>query len=393
MRRAGIAILIGGPLLGLIYWVATNTHWVDVKVPMPPQGEALTNPFYAAQRFSEALGARSTRDRILSVPPPDAVVVLADWHWTLSATRRETLERWVESGGRLVVEGSLAGGDEEFGRWSGIERTPRKPSAPTDSEQAEDDSACRDLSTEHDAQSSGGREELLYKVCTLELEFVLTSSRSAAWSLRDGADVHIIRVPVGRGSVTVINGYPFRHWALFEADHGPLFVGATDLRRGDDVHFLSESDHPSLLALVWHYGAPVVVLAAAFVGLALWRGGVRFGPLVESPPAARRSLAEQIRGTGQFALRHGAGESLHAACARALQEAAKRRIAGYLHLSAGERLSALAGVTGFERHALAAALHHAGSRRSHELRNTIALMEAARRQIMHDPRRSSHATF
>ena len=119
----------------------------------------------------------------------------------------------------------------------------------------------------------------------------------------------------------------------------------------------------------------------------------RFGPLVEPPPGARRSLAEQIRGTGQFALRHGAGDALHAACARALQEAAKRRIAGYLHLSAGERLSALARVTGFDRHALAAALHHAGSRRSHELRNTIALMEAARRQVMHDPKRSPHATL
>ena len=389
MRRAGIAILIGAPLLGLIYWVATNTHWVDVKVPMPPQGEALTNPFYAAQRFTETLGARSTRDRILSVPPVDSVIVLADWHWTLSTTRRETLERWVESGGRLVVEGSLAGGEEEFGRWSGIERAPRKGTEPHDSEQTEDDADCRDLSAEH----SGSREEVLYKVCTLERGFVLTSTRSAAWSLRDGADVHIIRVPVGRGSVTVINGYPFRYWALFEADHGPLFVGATELRRGDDVHFLSEGDHPSLLALVWHYGAPVVVLAAAFVGLALWRGGVRFGPLIELSPGARRSLAEQIRGTGQFALRHGAGDSLHAACARALQEAAKRRIAGYLHLSAGERLSALARVTGFERHALAAALHHAGSRRSHELRNTIALMEAARRQIMHDPRRSPHATL
>ena len=173
MRRAGIAILIGAPLLGLIYWVATNTHWVDVTVPMPPQGEALTNPFYAAQRFTETLGARGTRDRILSMPPVDSVIVLADWHWTLSTTRRETLERWVESGGRLVVEGSLAGGEEEFGRWSGIERAPRKGTEPNDAEQKEDDADCRDLSAQH----SGSREEVLYKVCTLEREFVLTSTR------------------------------------------------------------------------------------------------------------------------------------------------------------------------------------------------------------------------
>jgi hypothetical protein len=73
------------------------------------------------------------------------------------------------------------------------------------------------------------------------------------------------------------------------------------------VHFLTESEHPSLLALIWMYGAPVVGLAAAWLLLALWRNGVRFGSIVGTAPAARRSLAEQIRGTGQFALRFGGG--------------------------------------------------------------------------------------
>ena len=97
------------------------------------------------------------------------------------------------------------------------------------------------------------------------------------------------------------------------------------MRRGDDVHFLSEDTHPSLLALLWRYGAPVVMLTLTLVALVLWRGGVRFGPLAAAADAARRSLVEQIRGTGQFILRHGGGHSLHAASVRALDEAAKRR--------------------------------------------------------------------
>ena len=35
----------------------SHTYWEDITVPMPPKGEALINPFYAAQRFAEALGA------------------------------------------------------------------------------------------------------------------------------------------------------------------------------------------------------------------------------------------------------------------------------------------------------------------------------------------------
>ena len=130
-----------------------------------------------------------------------------------------------------------------------------------------------------------------------------------------------MRVTVGRGLVTVINGTPFQFSQLLAGDHGWLFVAATELRPADEVHFLTENDHPSLLTLMWRYGAPAIVLALVAIGLALWRTSTRFGPLAEPQSTARRSLAEQIRGTGQFALRHGDGESLHEAAVRALTEA------------------------------------------------------------------------
>src|SRR5262249_18714545 len=142
---------------------------------------------------------------------------------------------------------------------------------------------------------------------------------------------------------------------------------------------LSEDDHPSLLALMWQYGGAVVMLSLALIGLALWRNGVRFGPLAAPLRAARRSLAEQIRGTGQFALRHGGGASLHAASVRALEEAAARRVHGYASLTPHERGVALAQITGLDRQALLTAIHHEGARRSSELRETVALLEAARR--------------
>jgi len=72
---------------------------------------------------------------------------------------------------------------------------------------------------------------------------------------------------------------------------------------------------------IWLFGKPLVVLTLLLIGLLLWRDSVRLGPLAAAPTRARRSLAEQIRGTGQFALRYGGGEALHAASARARRRA------------------------------------------------------------------------
>jgi hypothetical protein len=160
------------------------------------------------------------------------------------------------------------------------------------------------------------------------------------WSLRDGPAIQAMRVEVGRGSVTVINATPFRERSLFDGDHGWLFAAATGLRRGDAVIFLSEDAYPSLLTLLWRHAAPVVILTLTLIALVMWRDGVRFGPLAAVPEAARRSLVEQIRATGQFILRHGGGGPLHAAAVRALDEAAARRVSIYASLSPDERAAA-----------------------------------------------------
>ncbi|HSL20229.1 MAG TPA: DUF4350 domain-containing protein [Vicinamibacterales bacterium] len=396
MRRSvPIWLLVGSPLALLVVWIALNTSWVDVKLPMPPKGEARTNPFYAVQRFAGALGARTTWDRVLAVPPPESVIVLSAWHWSLSSSRRNALERWVESGGRLVVDRTLVGGGDEFERWSGIARNEKKQARQTDDSDAPykpaNPATCRPFQEEREGvqpSTSATR----YRLCGLEALSSLASVKQPLWALRDASGFQAMRVRVGRGTVTVINAAPFRHLSLFEGDHASLFVAATGLRRADEVHFLSEDDHPSLVALLWHHGAPVASVALALVGLMLWRGAVRFGPLAASPPAARRSLAEQIRGTGQFALRYGRGKALHAASVRALDEAARRRVSSYTNMPPPERTEALARLTRFDRDSLAAAIHHPALHRPHELRRTIALLEAARRHILLERPRSSHGT-
>jgi hypothetical protein len=391
-RRLGITLLVVVAAASVAWWTANNTHWAETTIPMPLRGEARRNPFYAAQRFSESLGARTAWDRAFTAPAPDGVIVLSGWHWTLSARRRVSLERWVASGGRLVVAGDLSGGEAEFAAWSGIVRRHRKNPLEKEDEADfdESESRCRTFQEDRGVSGPAATEASRRLLCDVTLMSTLTTTKQATWTLQDSSGIQAARVPVGEGSVTVINAEPFRYRNLFDGDHAHVFVAATELRRGDDLRFLSEDDHPSLVALAWRYGAPVMVLALGVAALYLWRRAVRFGPLAAPPERARRSLGEQIRGTGSFAWRHGGGESLHAACVRALDEAAQRRIPGYRRSSPKERTAAVAHLTGFERPGLSAAVHDSRARGGQELRSTIALLEEARRRLLIKPRRRKH---
>lgn len=389
-RRLTFGLVFVFVLGVLAYWISTRTYWADVQVPLPPKGEARTNPTYAAEHLVARLGATPKRDRLLVLPSSTGVIVLSAWNWNLSPSRRESLERWVESGGRLVLDASV-GTTPEFERWSGIVTSANVSYLKVPPEdRTDDDKPCRQFQELRGGQPAGTADHWL---CETRPALVQTSTRTAAWSLREkNAGVQAMRTTVGRGSVTRLNFTPFAYRDLFEGDHGWLLVAATQLKAGDEVHFLSEGDYPGLLTLTWQRGGPAVVLLLLVVGLQLWRGGVRFGPPIAPTVTARRSLAEQIRGSGQFALHNNGTDALHEATVRALDDVARRRIAGYRTMAAQERTATLAKLTGLGTDALADAIYHPQARRPQALHATIALIDTARRRLMLNLTRTSDVT-
>jgi hypothetical protein len=362
----GLAAIV---VAACIAWIASNTYWEQYEERLGPQGEALTNPFYSAQRLAELLGAHTRlRYEIVAAPPTNTLIVLGDWNWSVIPERRERFERWVRDGGRLVVSRDLLA-DPRFTAWTSISR---ERVTDTGKNPADDGRVT----------TEPGKSGNHWQICGLSLHTYLSTPRKVSWRIDDRlSHAQALRVPIGRGSVTIINGDPFGEGALTCADDGLLFVAATELKRGDSIEFLTEEGGDSLLQLIWRYGSPVVVLLAVLLVLWLWRSGVRFGPLMSEPDPARRSLAEQIRGTGQFTLRFGGGRVLHAAAIRALDETAARLVPHYDRLAGEERIATLAPLTGFGTGDLSAALDRAVARNSHELRKAIATLELARRHM------------
>lgn len=376
----GLIIVV---LVCLVFWIAQNTYWEEIPIPQPLQGEAARNPFYTASRLAAELAARPHWQRVFtSTPPQDAVLVASEWNWGLFPTRRERLQRWVASGGRLVVDRSLIGGPKELQTWAGIERYALNQSALKNLQDPFD--RCPTLSADRPAGKVGRAQS--FHVCGLDRRFGLRVSRKTSWMLRDSnSTVQALRVPIGLGSITFVNSVPFTNRTLLEGDNAALFVAATQLHRGDAIWFVTEERSASLLWLTWKTGAPVVLLMLALIVAWLWRASTRFGPPLAPAEAARRSLAEQIRGTGQFTLRFGDGQALHAAEIRALQEAAEQWIPGYARLSSEQRLEHLAQRVGVPTPSLAVALNPAAPRRQAELRQRLAMLEHIRRTLSITP--------
>lgn len=114
--KIGAVVLV----VGFIAWFCSHLRFTEQKVPLPLQGEAITNPYYAAIKLAEQLHSKAAWERIFTVPATDSVILLSNWNWSLSRTRRERIEAWVANGGRLVVDNSLIGGSEEFEKWVGV---------------------------------------------------------------------------------------------------------------------------------------------------------------------------------------------------------------------------------------------------------------------------------
>jgi hypothetical protein len=364
------------------FWIASNSYWEEVETRGQLQGDALTNPFYGAQRLAELLGAHAQlRHDTLVMPPAGGVIVLGRWNWSLMGASRQRLEQWVSAGGRLVVSRTLLA-DDDFDAWTGVTQFRSRGKLITRNKGCKPGTPCFVLELTPAAGPGEVPANKPFAVCDLTEWSYLNTTRKVSWRLNDPNDhAQALRVPLGGGSVTVVNTAPFSYDSLLCKDNGRLFVAATQLRAGERIEFLTEGESEPLLLLVWDYGAPVVVLAMLAIALWLWRSSVRFGPLEAVPNRARRSLAEQIRGTGQFALRFGGGQALHAATVRALEETAIRHVPRYEHLGGNERGATLAPLTGISSEELLVALHYAGTHSLHELLEAIATLETARRRL------------
>jgi hypothetical protein len=201
------------------------------------------------------------------------------------------------------------------------------------------------------------------------------------WDVIDTDGHQALRLPVGDGTVTVLNSAPsvFMQTTILDCDHAPLLTQALQAEAGATAWFYLSETREALLPWLWHQGWIAVVLGALTLAAALWRQAVRFGPALPTPPRLRRSIGEQVRGMGHYLMRQGC-EALLLAQQRALESTAGRRLVDYSRHPLPDRARRIAQATGVSEHDLLAALSARFCTRA-ELPARLQILELARRRL------------
>jgi hypothetical protein len=381
MMRDRITYLVILALLAILgTWVALNTYWDDTLVPVPPQGEAATNPYYSVEHLATALGFRSSTIVSLNAAPQNKGVLLIDgFQGDMTHTHVDELAPWVESGGRLVITDDVVRVDPKFQAWSDIHRYARfdspEKSTPPNSRQRDPEDDCAPMRVATDGHATG-----TLTLCIPATEFGWSSNRTPAWSLANGSGLQVLRVNIGRGSVTLIPRYSLiSNKNLIRHDHAEIFIAASHLIRGDALYIVNVARAETLIALVWRLAAPALVFFGVAVLFMIVRQLPRFGPPLPPPAMVRRSLAEQIRANAAFAWRTRKLSALRAAVRRALDETARKRIASYSTLDVRKRVHAISALAGIDSKTLNSAMTEDAAAAPQVQRAAIALLERTRR--------------
>lgn len=418
-------------LAGGGWWLSANTEWVEEHRPRDAQGEARDNPTYAFEQLLRRLGMTVAHKEALDgMPPPQARLLLLSNDWQLMPGRAEQLHQWVLGGGHLVLMQPRSWDDTALADWVPVDQIdvklpekaapkPAPPPPPPKKKKPRPSWATAPALPQKRGLASTpplwGGTDWIFACHAFYPEWVLRTrpGHAATWTLtlvdrkrktqtqallaqQDQAlrppqssppvpPVQAVRVPIGQGSVTVINAYHFLVYnqQALDCDNPLLLAAAVQAEPGATAWIYLQEKREALLPWLWHSGWIAIVAGGLALAAALWRAAVRFGPRLAPAPRLRRSISEQVRGLGAYL--HGGGrEALLTAQQRALTEQATRSLPRFARLPVAGRAQAIAQATGLAAGELASALSARFCTRL-ELSQHLQALETARRRLHRPP--------
>lgn len=342
------------------YFVWSKAIPYDEVVDRGPSPEALANPYLAAEHFLSQQGLAvdhaNSVERLTTLPARGHSLLLLGERSNMSPRQVEQLLAWAKSGGHLLLVAEALW-DEETGK-SGDLLLDR-----LDIHQALSDEPEELAPTEKKPLKKKAPDltklyvdnETAPAYFSFDTDFNLTDPKHLAqFSANSARSSHLMQLDLGRGRVTVITDSDlWKNPSIGRHDNAWLLWYLT---QGTAVTLLFNSDFDDLFTLLVRYFPQALVALIALVALALWRAGMRQGPIQSPPPNARRQLQEHLKASADFLLRRSGQGTLLRALQRDVLRAARRRHTGFEHLDNAEQWRVLEHLTHQPSHVISQAL-------------------------------------
>lgn len=174
--------------------------------------------------------------------------------------------------------------------------------------------------------------------------FHLDDPQDKAQSWANSADAtHMLQMVYGQGLITVITDADlWKTRAIGKYDNAWLLWYLT---QDSAVTQLLHTEHADLFSLITKHFPLALTALALLMLLALWRAGMRQGPLQPTPERARRQLTEHLRASADFLLRRKGQQALLRALQSDILRRARQRHPGFEGLAVAQQWQALAQLT------------------------------------------------
>jgi len=371
-RQALIALLIVVLVGAGGAWLYANFEVVTEKQKSGYSSRALRDPWLAAQRLVQRMGALATSVRALPnlrTLPPSAVLVLPAQRHTISQPLRAAVLAWVEKGGHLIIEAEHDRQPDPFLEALGVER--KRIGNPDDEDERREEIV-----------------EVLLPGSTVtsrvEMDKGLSIESPAAEFRFDGdAATHVLLARQGAGRVIVLNDLSFatNRW-IGAHDHAQFLWELVSLAPGRPaVHFFN---NPGQLSF-WEWlrenaWAPLAGGAAAIL-LWLWRTAPRLGPVAPDPERARRRLLDHLRASGRFLWSHGGAQRMLEAARDSCLRRVGRAHPDFLATAEADRPRRLAELLGWTEDRARRVLEPSAPASMMEFLQTVSHFQAVHEQL------------
>ena len=348
-----VALLVGA--LSIYLYLKATPY--PAEIDHGPSPEAQANPYLAAELFLRKQGLTVSHanglDVLPTLDPHQHSLLLLGNRYNMTPRQIDQVLNWTQAGGRILfVAQSLW--DEKTGQSNDLllDRVQLHQSLSKDLKDPPPD-ILDDRYPKLTKLYLEDEEAPAYANFDTAFHLDDPKNLAQAWA-NSGKATHMMQLNHGLGSIIVVTDAGlWKTPAIDQYDNAWLLWYLT---ADTSVTLLFNTDHDSLLTLLWRYFPQALVALIALIGLGFWHAGVRHGPMQEPAAKGRRQLQEHLRASADFMLRRQGQQHLLQALQQDILRRVRRRHPGFEQLGVAEQWLVLARLTGQPTRAISQAM-------------------------------------